>query len=85
MNQSPVAIYTTPTCGYCRATKDLFKTHNIAYTEIDVSQDRAKAREMIQKSGQMGVPVTIVGEGREAQIIVGYDRDRLSRVLNITL
>lgn len=81
----PVTIYSTPTCGYCRAAKDLFKTHNIAYTEIDVSVDQAEARKMIEKSGQMGVPVIVVGEGSEEEIIVGFDRNRLSRSLSLGL
>jgi glutaredoxin 3 len=81
----PVTIYTTPTCGYCRNAKDLFAAHNIAYTEIDVSKDQTKAREMIEKSGQMGVPVIVVGEGSEEQLIVGFDRNRLSQTLGIAL
>jgi len=52
-----VTIYTTPTCAYCRAAKEYFKTHNIAYVEKDVTQDLAAQQEMIQKSGQLGVPV----------------------------
>lgn len=85
MNQKTVTIYTTPTCSYCRATKELFQQHQVAYTEVDVSQDQAKAREMIQKSGQMGVPVIMVGEGTETEIIVGYDRARLATALNLSL
>lgn len=77
----PVIIYTTPTCGYCRATKEFFKEHNVAYTEIDVSSNHAKAKEMIEKSGQMGVPVIVIGEGAQEELIVGFDQPRLTAAL----
>jgi len=85
MNQKPVTIYTTKTCGYCRATKDLFKEHSIAFSEIDVTTDTVKQREMIEKSGQMGVPVTVIGQGSEEEIIIGYDRNSFGRALNLAL
>lgn len=77
----PVTIYTTKTCGYCRASKDFFNEHGIAYTEVDVGADEVKAREIIEKSGQMGVPVIVVGEGADEQLVVGYDKGRLSELL----
>lgn len=77
----PVTIYTTTTCVYCRAAKDFFKEHGINYTEVDVGADATKAREMIEKSGQMGVPVIVVGEGVDEQLIVGYDKARLGQLL----
>lgn len=78
-----IKIYTTPTCGYCRATKEFLREHDIAYTEIDVSSDRDKAKEMIEKSGQMGVPVIVVGEGADEELIIGFDRARLSQALGV--
>lgn len=81
--QKPVTIYTTKTCGFCKATKEFFTAHSVAYTEVDVGGDPARAREMIEKSGQMGVPVTVIGEGADEVIIVGYDKRRLAEVLGI--
>lgn len=78
-----VTIYTTPTCGYCKATKEFFSNNNVQYTEIDVSSNQDKAREMIEKSGQMGVPVIIVRDGDKDDLIVGFDQQRLSTVLGI--
>lgn len=78
-----VKIYTTPTCGYCRATKEFLQEHNIAYTEIDVSSDRDKAKEMIEKSGQMGVPVIVVGKGAEEELIIGFDRAHLAQAVGV--
>ncbi len=71
-----VAVYTTPTCPYCHHVKDFLDKRGVKYTEHDVSVDRAAADEMVRKSGQMGVPVVIVGD----QVIVGFDRKRLEKV-----
>ena len=74
-----VKIYTTPTCVYCKMTKDFFQSNRVQYQELNVAAD-AKARdEMIQKSGQLGVPVTEI----DGQIVVGFDRARLSELLGI--
>ena len=59
----PITIYSTKTCGFCKAAKEYLTENNVAYDEIDVGTDQEKAREMIEKSGQMGVPVIVVGEG----------------------
>lgn len=80
-----VTIYTTKTCGYCKATKEFFAEHNIPYTEIDVSTDQAQARAMIERSGQMGVPVILIGEAPNEQMIIGYDTEALSKALDIKL
>lgn len=64
-------------------TKDFFQEHAVAYTEKDVAVDDAAAEEMIQKSGQMGVPVTLVTEDGTEQLIVGFDRRRLAAALGI--
>lgn len=78
-----VTIYTTPTCGYCKATKEFFKEHNVEYSEIDVATDQDKAREMVEKSGQMGVPVIVVeSEGKE-ELIVGFDQPKLTGALGL--
>lgn len=74
-----VTIYTTPTCVYCKMTKAFFKENNVQYEERDVSADRAAADEMIKKSNQMGVPVIDI----DGQILVGFDKEGLSRLLNI--
>jgi len=78
-----VTIYTTPVCPYCTLTKEFFKEHGIDYTEIDVSADQEAAREMIKKSGQMGVPVIIVEKDGEENIVIGFAREKLSELLGI--
>jgi len=79
----PVAIYTTPTCGFCKLTKEFLRKHKVSFTEYDVSVDTAKAQEMVEKSGQMGVPVTVVGEGAKATLIVGFDEGKLTEALGL--
>jgi glutaredoxin 3 len=68
-----VTIFSTTVCKYCAAAKDFFKKNNIPYTEYNVGTDAAKRAEMIEKSGQMGVPVILV----DKEVIVGFDEDRL--------
>ncbi|MSU74360.1 glutaredoxin family protein [Candidatus Kaiserbacteria bacterium] len=75
-----VTIYSTPTCHFCQMSKDFLTEKGIAYTEYDVAHDLEKRQEMIQKSGQMGVPVLFVGE----EMIIGFDKERLASMLGIT-
>ena len=79
----PVTIYSTQTCGYCKAAKAYFGENNIEYTDIDVGADQEKAKEMIERSGQMGVPVIVIGEGDEEQLIVGFDQNRIAEALGL--
>ena len=74
-----VKIYSTPTCPYCLRTKQFLKENNIEFEDIDVSSNQAAAQEMIQKSGQMGVPVLDI----EGQIIVGFDEGAIKNTLGI--
>ena len=77
-----VTIYTTPICPYCVATKEYFKQNNVKYSEKDVSVDE-KARDlMIEKSGQVGVPVIVVSNSRE-DVIIGFNKPVLDKVLGI--
>ena len=74
-----IKIYTTPTCPWCKKTKEFLKENNIEYEEIDVSGNQEAQKEMIDKSGQMGVPVIDIG----GEIIVGYDIDKLKKALKL--
>ena len=76
-----VKIFTTPTCTYCNQAKEFFKENNVDFEAIDVTQDQAAAQEMIEKSGQRGVPVIFV-EGREKPLI-GFDQDALEEALGL--
>ena len=74
-----VTIYSTPTCHFCQMTKDFLKEKGIGYTDFDVAHDLNKRQEMIQKSGQMGVPVIFVGP----EMIIGFDKERLVSTLGL--
>ena len=74
-----VKVYSTPTCQYCIALKEHLKENNIEFEAIDVSTDRAQLDEMVEKSGQMGVPVSDI----DGQIVVGFDRAKINELLNI--
>lgn len=70
-------IYTTPTCVFCKHVKAYFDEKGVEYEEVNVLADPAKAQEMIDKSGQMGVPVTDF----HGKIIVGFDKPKLDEAL----
>ena len=77
MADKEVVIYSTPTCPYCKRAKDYLSQKGISYTDINVAVDREKAKEMIQKSGQMAVPVIIVDD----EIMVGFNQAKLDELL----
>ena len=72
-----VTIYTTPSCVYCKLTKEFLQNNNVGYEEKNVATDSAARDLMIQKSGQMGVPVIEV----DGKIIIGFDQPRLKEAL----
>lgn len=72
-------IYSTKTCPYCKMAKEFFKSNGIEFEEIDVSEDQEKAKEMFEKSGQMGVPVIDI----DGQIVVGFDEDKVIKILGL--
>ena len=74
-----VTIYTTPTCHFCKEAKAFFKENKIEYKEHDVLSDLGKRKEMVEKSGQMGVPVITIGN----ELVIGFDRDRIADLLRV--
>lgn len=76
---TPVTIYTTPTCHFCQKAKDFFAEKKVEYTAYDVASDAEKRTEMIKLTGQLGVPVIVVGE----DIMVGFDRSKLAAKLGV--
>lgn len=74
-----VKVYTTPTCPYCIRAKQFLKDSNIAFEDVDVSTNPDKAQEIVDKSGQMGVPVLDI----EGQIIIGFDKEAIQKALNL--
>ena len=77
MADKKVVIYSTPTCPYCKRAKEYLSRKGVSYTDIDVAQDKEKAKEMTQKSGQMSVPVIIIDD----EIVVGFNQAQLDKLL----
>ena len=73
INMPNVTIYSTPVCPWCKKTKDFLKENKIEYTDFDVSTNTEKRNEMVDKSGQMGVPVLDI----DGKIIIGFDVDAI--------
>lgn len=74
-----VTIYSTQTCHFCHKAKEFFKENNIEFTDYNVASDTEKRQEMIEKSGQMSVPVIFV----EGEMVLGFDRSKLVELLGI--
>jgi glutaredoxin 3 len=76
---SKVRVYSTPTCPYCYMVKDFLKQNGIQFEDINVAENHEAAHEMIEKSGQMGVPVVDIN----GTVIVGFDREAIKKALGI--
>ncbi len=74
-----VTVYSTPTCPFCIRAKQFLKENSVQYSDIDVSSDQVKAQEMIDRSGQMGVPVIDV----DGTIVVGFDKDKIKEAIGL--
>ena len=74
-----VRVFSTLSCPYCVTLKEFLKEHNVVFEDIDVSQDKKASDEMIEKSGQMGVPVVEIGN----EIVIGFDREKIVKLLDI--
>lgn len=79
-----VTIYTTPTCAFCKQTKEYLTEKGVEYEAKDVAADTQAAQEMVDLSHQMGVPVTIVkNDDAEPIIIIGFDKAKLDESLGL--
>ncbi len=74
-----VKVFTTPACSYCYILKEFLKEHNVEFEEIDVASDKKAAQEMIEKSGQLGVPVIEIN----GEIVVGFNKEKICKILKL--
>ncbi len=72
-----VIVYSTPTCPYCHKAKDYLTEKGVEFEDVDVAKDQDRAKEMVEKSGQMGVPVLDIN----GTIIVGFDKAKMDEAL----
>lgn len=74
-----VVIFTTPTCSWCRKLKSYLVQNKVKFREVDVSRDQAAAKDIVRRTGQMGVPVTLI----DNRPIVGFDKAQIDRLLGL--
>ncbi len=74
-----VTVYSAPTCPYCKMAKSYLDENKVKYKDVDVSTDRQAAEEMVEKSGQMGVPVLDI----DGTLIVGFDKEAIKNALGL--
>lgn len=74
-----VEIYSTPTCHFCHMAKDWFAAHGVSYQDHNVATDLEKRKEMVEITGQLGVPVIKIGN----EVMVGFNPDHMAKILNI--
>ncbi|MBL7045503.1 MAG: glutaredoxin family protein [Parcubacteria group bacterium] len=74
-----VTIYSTPTCHFCQLAKEFLKEKGIEYTDYNVGEDMEKRQEMMEKSGQMSVPVIFVGD----EMMIGFDKGKLAKAVGV--
>jgi glutaredoxin-like YruB-family protein len=79
-----VTVYSTTVCPYCKIEKQWLEKNDVKYKNIFVDEDEDAAEAMIKKSGQMGVPVTVIvpKEGKE-KVVVGFDKPELAKILEV--
>jgi glutaredoxin 3 len=75
-----VVVYTTPSCTYCRQAKDFFQQHHVAFEEYDIAADSNKRQEMLDRSGQMTVPVITIGRA----VVIGFNRGKIKELLELS-
>jgi len=78
-NSKEIVIYSTPTCHFCQMAKAFFKSNNVEYTEYNVAEDAEKRQEMIEITGQMGVPVIKVGD----DILIGFNEGKVREMVGM--
>jgi glutaredoxin 3 len=79
MSAKEVKVYSTPTCPYCKMAKKFLEDNGIKYQDLNVAEDKAARDEMINKSGQMGVPVIDI----DGELILGFDQAQLKEKLGL--
>jgi len=78
-NKKKIKVFSTPSCPYCVTLKEFLKEKGFEFEDIDVSQDEESLNEMVDKSGQMGVPVITIDEN----VIIGFDKEKIKELLKI--
>ena len=76
-----VEIYSTPTCHFCHMAKDWLAAKNIPYADYNVATDLEKRKQMVEMTGQLGVPVIKIGD----EVMVGFNPDHMAKLLGVAV
>ena len=63
----------------CRRTKEFLSSRGVAYRDVNVAEDLEGREELIRRTGQLAVPVTVIGD----EVVVGFNRPRLTELLGL--
>jgi glutaredoxin 3 len=74
-----VIVFTTPTCPWCVRAKSYLRARGVPFREVDVAADPATARDLVRRTGQMGVPVVEI----DGRVIVGFNQLRIDDLLGL--
>lgn len=83
MSDAKITIYSTEFCGFCKLLKQYLDENNIEYKDVDVSSNEEVQKEMIEKSGQTGVPVSIIEKDGEEEVVVGFQKEKIDELLGL--
>jgi glutaredoxin-like YruB-family protein len=77
--EKKVEIYSTPSCHFCHMAKDWLTEKNIPYVDYNVGEDKEKRKEMVEMTGQLGVPVIKIGD----DVMIGFSPEQMSKLLEV--
>lgn len=77
--QKKVKVFSTPTCPYCHMAKDYLKDKKVEFEDVDVSKDQALAMQMVEKSGEMGVPQLWIDD----EVVIGFNKPVIDQLLSL--
>lgn len=77
MTEKDVKVYTIPTCPWCKKVKEYLNEKGVHYTDYNVADDHEKLQEMVEQTGQRGVPVIVI----DGEVIVGFNQTKIDQAL----
>ena len=74
-----VKVFSTPSCPWCNLTKQYLRENNIEFQDLNVAEDLKAREEMVEKSGQLGVPVILIDDN----VVIGFDKPKIKELLKL--
>lgn len=79
METKKIEIYSTPTCHFCHMAKDWLTEKKVEFNDYNVGEDMTKRKEMVEMTGQLGVPVIKIGD----EVMIGFNPELMAKILGI--